>query len=341
MLKLNTISVQYDQHRVLEQISLQLQPDQIGALLGPSGCGKTTLLRSIAGFETPMTGSIKLADQMVFDADHNQPIANRQIGMVFQDLALFPHLTVADNIGFGLPRSQRKTRVEQLLTLIDLTEKAQKYPHALSGGQQQRVAIARAIAPKPKLLLMDEPFSSLDSQLRTRMAEDVRHILKAEQIMTLMVTHDQNEAFAMADQIGVMQAGHLLQWATAYQLYHEPVNRFVANFIGQGRLIPATVINSHQLETALGKISNPDIPAGLTPGQTYQLLIRPDDIIHNDASSLQAVVKHKTFRGANFLYVLELPETKTELLCFAPSHHNHAIGEAIGIEYEIDHVVMF
>lgn len=328
---------------ILREVSFSLDRGQIGCLLGPSGCGKTTLLRSIAGFEVPTQGEIWLQGQRVSHNGQALPVEQRKVGMVFQDFALFPHLTVEGNIAFGI-RQQSKTaqqqRVAELLELIGLSDTARRYPHELSGGQQQRIALARALAPRPDILLLDEPFSSMDTELREQLARNVRRILKAEEVTALLVTHDQLEAFAMADEIGVMNWGRMLQWDTAYRLYHEPGDRFVADFVGQGAFIRGEVTGPACIKTTLGEICSTEHDFPADPGRMVDVLIRPDDIIHDDDSELSAVVTNKAFRGAEFLYTLELRNGE-QLLCYAPSHHNHRLGEAIGIRMEVDHLVAF
>jgi iron(III) transport system ATP-binding protein len=279
------------------------------------------------------------------------PAEKRRIGMVFQDYALFPHLNVAANVGFGLhgqSRTERNKRVEELLQTVGLEGSDQAYPHELSGGQQQRVALARALAPCPNLLLMDEPFSNLDVELRERLSLEVRDIIKQQGATAIIVTHDQHEAFAMGDMIGVMHDGEIQQWDTAYNLYHLPENRFVADFVGQGVLLPGKVLNASQVEIELGTLHSktPGVRAtagcdeGSNNGCEVEVLLRPDDIIHDDASPLLAQVEHKAFRGADILYTLRLPGGN-RVLSLVPSHHNHAIGEWIGIRLEVDHVVVF
>ena len=349
LLELKNIHHAYDGQVVVKDLSLALKKGDLGCLLGPSGCGKTTVLRCIAGFEPISAGEILLNGVRVSSAGFSLAPEQRRIGMVFQDFALFPHLTVAANIGFGLHRlhrSEREPRVAELLQTVGLAEAADKYPHELSGGQQQRVALARALAPRPDLLLLDEPFSNLDVSLRERLSLEVRDILKNQNATAILVTHDQNEAFAIADEIAVMHGGEIQQCDTAYNLYHRPVNRFVADFVGQGVFLPGKVINSRQVEIELGILTG-DIPHQCTQGCDVcsqgcrvDVLLRPDDIVHDDASPLQAAVVHKAFRGAEILYTLRLPGGGTAL-SLVPSHHNHAIGEKIGIRLEADHVVAF
>ena len=350
VLEVTHLAHQYSGKTVLDNISFALEAGEIGCILGPSGCGKTTALRLIAGFEPPAAGHIRLLDQTVSEAGYAVPPEQRGVGMVFQDYALFPHLSVAKNIAFGLaksPRAERAERVKQMLHLVGLTGRGEAYPHELSGGQQQRVALARALAPGPKLLLLDEPFSNLDVDLREKLALEVREILKHEHITALMMTHDQHEAFAMADWVGVMHEGLIQQWDTPYRLYHEPANRFVADFVGQGVLVNGEVINDHQVEIELGVLSG-HIPVECDAngceecvrGCRVDVLLRPDDIIHDDDSLMLAEVENKAFRGAEFLYTLKLPSGQ-RVLSLVPSHHNHAIGEEIGIKLAVEHVVVF
>jgi len=338
-LQVQQVSVRYTTQSVVDQVSFGLAQGEIGCLLGASGCGKTTLLRSLAGLEPLSSGQIILHDQILSDAQRAVPPQQRQMGMVFQDYALFPHLNVLENIQFGLrdgDKASKRRRVDELLALVQLEGLGQRRLHELSGGQQQRVALARALAPKPKLLLLDEPFSNLDVLLRAQLAQEVREILKASQTTAILVTHDQHEAFAMADQIGLMHQGRLLQWDTPYQLYHQPVSAVVANFVGEGVLITGQM-QTGQVRTALGLLKplrpHPD-------GQTVQVLIRPDDIVHDDASPLQAKVLQRAFRGAEFLYTLQLPQGDM-VQSLVPSHHDHALGESIGIRPVLDHVVVF
>ena len=336
-LALERIAIAYGSRTVVEDLSLDLARGRIGCLLGPSGCGKTTVLRAIAGFEPLKAGQISVDGEALSVPGRSLPPEQRRIGMVFQDHALFPHLTVGQNVAFGLRgRADAAERVQQMLDTVGLGHAAARYPHELSGGQQQRVALARAMAPQPRLLLLDEPFANLDVELRERLGAELRGMLAASGMTALLVTHDQHEAFAIADEIAVMHEGRIQQWDTAYQLYHRPANRFVADFVGQGAFVPGQVESAHQLRLELGTVHS----AEPLQGQAVDVLLRPDDVVHDDASPITAEVVTKAFRGAEFLYTLRLPSGAT-VLSLVPSHHNHAIGERIGIRLELDHVVTF
>ncbi len=346
-LVVDALTLAYGRRPVVQQLSFRLGRGAIGCLLGPSGCGKTTVLRAIAGFEQPVAGAIRLDGETIGSAEAMQPPELRRIGMVFQDHALFPHLRVLDNVTFGLRGlAGAAERAQRLLETVGLGHAARRWPHELSGGQQQRVALARALAPAPRLLLLDEPFSNLDVELRERLGAEVRALLKAEGTTALLVTHDQHEAFAVADEIGIMADGSIQQWDTAYNLYHKPANRFVADFVGQGAFLPGEVAEGNQVQVEFGLVRSLQ-PIRCTEhgdlcgaGCTVDLLLRPDDVVHDDDSPVTAVVLAKAFRGAEFLYTLRL-DSGTQVLSLVPSHHNHAIGERIGIRLDLDHVVAY
>lgn len=362
-LDIRDLSIVYGHGRkatsVITGLNFSLARGQVGCLLGPSGCGKTSVLRAIAGFIAPAAGSISIEGKTVSTPGACVPPEQRRIGVVFQDYALFPHLTVAQNIAFGLhgqTREQKAARVAELLTLIGLPALGERYPYELSGGQQQRVALARALAPKPELLLMDEPFSSLDVELRERLGREVREILAETNTTAVLVTHDQHEAFAIADEVGVLIAGRVAQWGSPYELYHEPASRAVADFVGEGSFIPGELIEDTCLgvpgvRTELGMLPlNPEAAETTDegevchcqsePGTPVDILLRPDDVVHDDASPMTGIVVRKAFRGADFLYTLRL-ESGDHVLALVPSHHDHRIGEPIGIRIEADHVVAF
>lgn len=341
------LALRYGQKSIVEHLSFSLPKGAIACLLGPSGCGKTSVLRALAGFEPITAGRISLEGRTLSQPGRIVPPEHRRVGMVFQDYALFPHLTVAQNVGFGLRgRAHADQRVTEILETVGLAHAGRRYPHELSGGQQQRVALARALAPQPAVLLLDEPFSNLDVALRERLAGEVRDILQATQTTAVLVTHDQHEAFAMADVVGVLADGKLQQWDTAYSLYHQPANRRVANFVGQGAFVPALVLDDHRLQLAVGEVQGKeatfitDDRMPFTAGTCVDVLLRPDDVVHDDASPIHARVVQKAFKGAQFLYTLALADG-TEVLSMVPSHHDHAIGEAIGIRLDMSHVVAF
>jgi iron(III) transport system ATP-binding protein len=342
LLAVSGIYKSFDQNDVVRDISLELKNGEIGCLLGPSGCGKTTLLRIIAGFETVRRGIVTIAEREVSSKSIMIPPEQRNIGMVFQDYALFPHLSVAENIAFGLQQGNRKSKkkiVDRLLELVGLEKSGKTYPHELSGGQQQRVALARALAPEPKLLLLDEPFSNLDVTLREKLTVEVRDILKIAGITALMVTHNQYEAFSVADSVGVIFDGSIRQWDRAYNIYHSPKTLEVAKFVGDGSILRGRVTGANQISCGLGELSG-DLSLPCENGCHVDLLVRPEDVLHDDSSDVSGRVIHKSFRGPNILYKLELPNTET-CLALVSSHHNHQLGENIGIVPEVDNLVVF
>ncbi len=354
ILEMQNINLKYFAKNIsttaLLDVNLKLNYGDIGCILGPSGCGKTSLLKTIAGFSSPQEGKITINGKKVYDAttiNFNLTPENRNIGMVFQDYALFPHLNVENNILFALTRglpatASRKqiSKCQEMLELTGLEHRRKSFIHQLSGGQQQRVSLARALAPSPQILLLDEPFSNLDPNLRSELCKDVFHILKSTKTTALMVTHDQQEAFSIADKIGIIFAGSLEQWSTPYDIYHKPQSAEIAQFIGEGAFISGT-ISKNYVNTPLGsfKLKN-FVNQKQNNDNRVRVLLRPDDIIHDDKSSLKAKVVKKDFRGSNFLYTLQL-ENGEKVLSLVPSHHNHPVEEPIGIYLEMDHVITF
>ncbi|PWV65870.1 ABC transporter ATP-binding protein [Plasticicumulans acidivorans] len=332
LLELQDIACAHAGRRVVDGLSLRLQPGEIGCLLGASGCGKTTTLRAIAGFHPLAAGSIRLRGQSIASAAGGLPPEARGIGLVFQDYALFPHLDAGDNVAFGLhrlPRRERRARAQTLLEVVGLGDCAARYPHELSGGQQQRIALARALAPEPALVLLDEPFSSLDPELRERLAGEVRDILRRRHTAALLVTHDQHEAFALADRIGVMHGGRLLQWDSGPALYRTPASAAVAGFIGDGRLLPGERRSDGRIATALGELrGRSDGP----PGQHVQVLLRPEHLLHDPAGPLHAQVLSRAFRGAETLYTLTLP-SGAEVLARIASACDYPPGASVSLRY--------
>jgi len=339
LLTLRNLSCGYRDHLVVQQLDLTLHEGEIGCLLGPSGCGKTTTLRAIAGFEPVLSGDIQLADTLLSRPGFTLAPEKRRIGMVFQDYALFPHLTVADNVAFGIRQQANCAHVTaELLELVKLSTLAKRFPHELSGGQQQRVALARALAPEPQLLLLDEPFSNLDNELRRRLSQEVREILKARGTSAILVTHDQEEAFAVSDQVGVFKEGHLEQWDTPYNLYHRPQTPFVASFIGQGYFIRGELLSRESVQTELGVVNCQarDWPSG----SPVDVLLRPDDLTFTEQGEQQAQVLSSSFQGASTLYRLRLA-TGAHVDALFPSHVQRQPGEYVGVRIAAQQVVTF
>jgi iron(III) transport system ATP-binding protein len=340
-LVINEVTVAYGNVTAISKASFSLAEGGIGCLLGPSGCGKTTLLRAIAGFEPVTEGNVSLHGQSISTAKYTQAPEDRAVGMVFQDFALFPHLSVTKNIGFGLikmPTKQRNERINEMLELVSLGTCAEKFPHELSGGQQQRVALARALAPSPQILLLDEPFSNLDAELRTQLAAEVRTLLKANKVTALMVTHDQDEAFAMADKIALLNGGKIIQTDAPYQLYHNPSSLFAADFIGKGSVINVGIDAAGLLGNNLGSLSIQTLPKGF--GNTVKLLVRPDDVTYDKTSDTRLPIVSKAFLGPNYLYELALADGQC-VPCLTQSHIDIPIGDTLPVRFDLRHVVIF
>lgn len=294
----------------VNQVTLQLQQGDLLGLLGPSGCGKTTLLRLIAGFEQPQTGTIDLAGQTVAGAGGWLPPERRDVGMVFQDYALFPHLTVAENVAFGLKHQRRSRRllprqvkewVAKAIALVGLQSLEHRYPHELSGGQQQRVALARALAPQPAIVLLDEPLSNLDVQVRLRLRQEIRDILKTTGTTGVFVTHDQEEALCMADQVAVMRQGQIEQLGAPETIYQQPTSRFVAEFVTQANFLPAR-LNGRNWETEIGCFA-----AQEPVSDRADLMIRQEDLRLEPDESGKVVVRDRQFLGREHRYCLVCP----------------------------------
>jgi len=324
-----------------DRLTFTLESGRILALLGPSGCGKTTTLRLIAGFETPDEGVIAIAGLTVADASrgiHVEPEA-RGVGVVFQDYALFPHLTVAQNVGFGLERAsrgERRSRIAQILGLMGLTDFTERYPHELSGGQQQRVAVARALAPAPALLLLDEPFSNLDADLRTQMRDEVENTLRATGTTAIFVTHDQEEAFTIADQVGVLNQGRLEQLGSPEVIYHNPATPFVAEFVGAADFLPG-LVTAEGVVTEIGVFGNVN---GRASGERVRVMIRPDDVTFVPDDAGEAVILRRYFRGSENLYCLGLPSGH-RVHSSQPSSATFPNGLRVRPEAHVLHVVTF
>lgn len=342
LLEIQDIECRYRGQTVFRDLSMHVKRGSLVCLLGPSGCGKTTALRAIAGFEPIYRGEIFMDGVSISRPGYTRAPEKRQLGMVFQDYALFPHMDVRNNIGFALRKQSEQTRrqtVDRMLDLVGLSEFQARFPHELSGGQQQRVALARALAAQPEAILLDEPFSNLDVETRERLSIEVREILKNEGITGILVTHHQDEAFALCDQVGVMDQGQILQWDTPFNLYHEPGNRFVADFIGQGSFLQGTMVSTDTVDTELGRLCG-DRAYKWSEGTTVEVLIRPDDVVPDPDSNLVGRITQKAFKGAEVLYTLQLP-SGDQVMSLFPSHHNYNLGEEVGIRAEVHHMVAF
>lgn len=338
LLAVDRLAAAHEGRRVFEDVSFTLARGEIAALLGPSGTGKTTLLRVIAGLHPAVAGRVLLRG---VDAT-GLPPERRGLGFVFQDLALFPHRDVAGNLGFGLAhwsRAEREARVAELLARTGLEGLAGRMPHELSGGQQQRVALARSLAPRPDLLLLDEPLSSLDADLRPRLRDELRALLKVEGTAALLVTHDQDEAFGFADTVGVMLGGRLAQWDEGYALYHQPISAQVSRFVGDGRLLPVRGLGEGRIGTPFGPLEGSNGMGGLPEGGEGLLLVRPDDLVLGEGE-IEVTLTGVVFHGAESMHRLQLDDG-TELAALAPSHRRFAIGQRVRLRPDFAHVVVF
>ena len=331
-----------DQPLAVDAVSLTVSPGEILALLGPSGSGKTTVLRLIAGFELPDAGAITIAGRVMSDATAPAaavPPEARSVGIVFQDYALFPHLTVDGNVGFGVRRTggdAARARTREVLALVGLGHLAGRYPHELSGGQQQLVAVARALAPAPAVLLLDEPFSNLDADLRAQMRADVEKVLRATRTTAIFVTHGQEEAFAMADRVGVLHRGRVEQVDTPEDIYHRPATRFVAEFVGAACFVPGIVTHG-TIVTAVGTFPH---ASAEKDGDTVHVMIRPDDVAFTDGDGSDAVVVGREFRGTETRYLLAL-DSGLRLTSDQPSWATTRAGTRVRVTVRPRHVVVF
>ncbi|NBU23392.1 MAG: ABC transporter ATP-binding protein [Actinobacteria bacterium] len=307
MLKISDLAISYDSKPVLSGLSLHAAKGELTAILGASGAGKSTLLRLIAGFEKPDAGEIYLDGVLVADANTALAPEKRGIGIVPQDSALFSHLSVFDNVGFGLPKDAHRTdRVNELLDLVGLREYANRKPASLSGGQQQRVALARALAPKPKLILLDEPFSALDQELRARLREDVKRALRAEQATAILVTHDQEEALSLAEKVAVLRDGRIIQAGAPTEIYNSPADLGIATFLGDSVLVDG-VVREGKVETALGKLSALN---SVTEGEKGVVAIRSENFYLQPNPSGDSEVVGRVFFGHDAVVEVQTPKLK-------------------------------
>jgi iron(III) transport system ATP-binding protein len=333
-LSLNQVSKAYGVDFGVHDLNLELPQEQILALVGPSGCGKTTTLRLIAGFERPEAGTIYLGGRLLADPYQATPPEKRGIGMVFQDHALFPHLTVGENVAFGLRRRDngQRERVRFMLALVGLEAMAGRFPHELSGGERQRVALARALVPEPAILLLDEPFSNLDADLRLKMREEVRVILKGIQATAIFVTHDQEEALYMGDLLAVMNAGRIEQIGKPEAIFHTPQTRFVADFMGETDFLEGEV-TAEGIRTEIGVVAQ---QAPYPTGTQVELALRPDDVSFTPKAGAQSLVLARRFTGALNVYRLRLPSGHL-LHAFVPHHHIYQPGTPVEVRIDPGH----
>ncbi len=339
LIEVENLTKKYGGSTAVEDVSFKVEKGEIFAILGPSGCGKTTTLRLIAGFETPDEGEIRINKKLVAGKRVFTPPEKRNVGLVFQDYALFPHLSLRDNIIFGLkrfPEEQREKIVKTMLDFVGLKGFEKRYPYQLSGGQQQRVALARALAPCPVVLLLDEPLSNLDADMRARMRGEMFNILRNAQTTSILVTHDQEEAFSMADHVAVMNHGMIEQLGTPEEIYHSPSTRFVADFVGKADFIDG-VIKDDVVETEIGSFKN---KTSLKNGTKVQLMIRPDDIAFNLDEKGRAVVESRQFKGEENLYSLRLDSGRI-LHSSRSSTLMMKEGARVGIKATPMHIVVF
>ncbi|MBE2894477.1 ABC transporter ATP-binding protein [Spirabiliibacterium falconis] len=342
LLRIDNLAVHYQNKAILSQLSLTLADSEILCLLGASGCGKTTLLKAIAGLLPVTSGSISLKGENITHQDS----ALRGIGLIFQDYALFPHLNVAQNIAFGLGQvsaSERHAIIDEMLTLIGLSDYRHKFPHQLSGGQQQRVAIARSLACRPTLLLLDEPFSNIDTQVRLQLIDEIKSILKSQATPAIFVTHSKEEAFLFADKLALMAQGKIVQTGAPTALYHAPQNRFVADFLGQSNYVHATVIDAHTLGTELGNFSfaTPLMFAdqsAVRQGERVVCLIRPQQLQLHSSEPTNGHIINVRFLGHTFAYKVRLD---TQTLVDVYSQKMLAEGERIKVTAKIDTAILF
>jgi iron(III) transport system ATP-binding protein len=351
-LELEALTRRFGARVALDRLTLALAQGEIGCLLGPSGSGKTTALRCIAGFETPDEGRILCGGRLLAATRVHVPAHQRGVGVVFQDHALFPHLSVRGNVEFGLhalPRRDRHARASQMLERVGLGDRADAWPAELSGGQQQRVALARALAPRPAVLLLDEPFASLDPTLREKLVPEIRALLKADGITALAVSHDQHDAFGLADRIVLLREGRVEQSGTPYELYHTPCSRFAAAFVGHACFLPAWRTAAGGWSSELGDFpdartapaeARADGTGTTLQGDRRDIMLRPEDVLLDPHAAARARVVDRQFRGADFLYTLELSSGR-RVLSLASSHVDHEVGATIGLRVALDHVVAF
>jgi iron(III) transport system ATP-binding protein len=330
-LELRDVSRRFGSQAAVDRVSLRVEDGELLALVGPSGCGKSTLLMLVAGLQRPDAGVIEVGGRPVAGPAAWVPPERREVGVVFQDAALFPHLRVRENVAFGLSRGHgRRSRVEELLALVELTGLGDRYPHELSGGQQQRVALARALAPRPRVVLFDEAFGNLDTNLRCSVREQTVRVLRETGAAGVFVTHDQVEALAVGDRVAVMRDGRLEHVAEPAETFHRPANRFVATFLGEADFLPGQRAGA-QVSTEVGPV--PTFPAD---DVAVEVMLRPHEVGFAVEPTGSAVVVAREFRGAAVLYTLRLPSGAT-VRSLQPHHVLCAVGTAVVLQVEAGH----
>ncbi len=342
LLDITNLSCAYGEHPILKGVSLSLQEGEILSILGPSGCGKTTALRTIAGFIKVQNGEISLSGELISCTGWSMAPEKRGIGMVFQDYALFPHLSIEENIAFGLchlSAAQRTETVDQMLELIGMSQLKGRYPHELSGGQQQRIALARALAPRPRLLLMDEPFSNLDTDMRKQLSGEMRQILKHQGIAAIVVTHDQQEAFTLSDKVAVLISGEVKQCGTPQELFYTPASPDVASFVSNGMLFKGVATGDSCFETELGLVESAE-PLGFTDGQAVEIFLRPTDLELTPDRHSSAQIEQIEFQGTHSLYSLRLHSGKQVQVLRIGQDHFEA-GDQVGLRISAHHPIVF
>jgi iron(III) transport system ATP-binding protein len=334
MIRLAGVSRRFGSVRAVDAADLEIGQGEFVALLGPSGCGKTTLLRLIAGFERPDEGTVELAGRAVAGPVWVAP-EQRRVGMVFQDYALFPHLTVGENVAYGVPRSGRVRRVAETLALVGLSGQAGRYPHELSGGQQQRAALARALAPEPTVILLDEPWSNIDPLLRASMRDELAAILREAGVTVLLVTHEQEEAFSVADRIALMQAGRIEQTGAPEEIYYGPATRWAATFVGAANLLRGRV-EQGRVRTAVGSFVSPSQDGH----EAVDVLVRPEllELLPNPSGVGEVVARQ--FRGHDVFYEVQLDDG-TRVFSQRPSNEDVPLGTRVTLRAHAGRIALF
>ena len=334
-IRCQNLSKKFGEVHAVDGVNLSLHEGRFLALLGPSGCGKTTTLRLLAGFEPPDIGEIEIGQQIVSGEGVFIPPEQRSVGMVFQEYALFPHMSVADNVAFGIPKGvDKKARVQEALNLVGLADTGTRMPYELSGGQQQRVALARALAPQPQLILLDEPFSNLDAGLRTQVRAEVRQILRQARATVIFVTHDQEEALSLADEVAVMIKGRIVQTDTPQKLYRRPISKQVATFLGNANFLPGEALDG-QVACALGQLPTISILTG-----PVEVMLRPEDLVLIPDETGTAEIISREYFGHDQLIKVRLNSTTELYSRLLGSEGDFYLGQRVELKVR-DKVVVY